>query len=962
MTEPHENEQQLEEDYYPEDEPRRRGLGCWISGAVTLLCAVTLIAGGLFLPPVRLLDRLTAPAVTPVAGTDGSVSGNGISMRVLDLEAASDFGASFASAAADVTPASVRPAREIFAITTSGDEPERVSYALTVPLDSYPPALDVFAWNEGGQPVFLPSTLTGVVRTVASAPLYDYIGLFSAQPSSQPQVYSAIDVTQRLNEQVANAISIAAPAGLQPALDGSLTGSLAPGFDLSAPYRTIPVVRNYADVRATDPETVVALISDAGLRATHARQLASFASAGYDGVMLDYRDIPVAQRDNFSLLVEQVAVALENTGFLLGVSVPEPVYDPTTMTWTTGAYDWTRIGAAADLVHVRISADPALMSVEEGMVRFPNDPANGDSSIMVAMLDFATSQIQRSKLLIGLPALSQRETPDGLLTPIGLEQALSALGDVALDVQPQESNDPLVQPGEVFTARLDGYRGVQGRDDASGMPYIDYTDASGNAVARVWLSTPDAVLTRARIAADYAVAGIAFDDLAAPGVDPQVLLSLDEYRRGLPVEVADASFVLRWSVENAAGLREVIDTPLDQPLVATVSAGEGNYAVNVSVVRGNEPEAQREGAAVSVFLPTATFTPTPTPTATPTPLPTATPLPLPTAAPVSVSAAQVSAAGAPGAGSIVAGTIELGGHVASTQTNFTEAMRRAGMTWMKVQVRYYRGMSPAEAGNLVGEAQGRGFKILLGIVGVPAELRDGGTGYMQDFAGFLASVAGYGPDAIEVWNEPNLDREWPEGMISGTMYAEMLRLAYTAIKGTNSNVMVISGAPAPTGAEAAYPGKVMNDNTWIAQLVQAGGLQYMDCLGAHYNEGIVSPTQNGGDPRDNYYTRYFGGMLNTYWNLINGQRPICWTELGYLTPEGFPPLNEYFAWAQNVSLAQQAAWLAEAAALSSQSGRVRLLIVWNIDFTVYGSDPQAGYAIVRPGGGCPACDALAAAR
>jgi hypothetical protein len=103
-------------------------------------------------------------------------------------------------------------------------------------------------------------------------------------------------------------------------------------------------------------------------------------------------------------------------------------------------------------------------------------------------------------------------------------------------------------------------------------------------------------------------------------------------------------------------------------------------------------------------------------------------------------------------------------------------------------------------------------------------------------------------------------------------------------------------------------------------------------------------------------------MLNTYWNLIGGQRPICWTELGYLTPEGFPPLNEYFAWAQNVTLAQQAAWLAEAAALSSQSGRVRLLIVWNIDFTVYGTDPQAGYAIVRPGGGCPACDALAAAR
>ena len=57
-----------------------------------------------------------------------------------------------------------------------------------------------------------------------------------------------------------------------------------------------------------------------------------------------------------------------------------------------------------------------------------------------------------------------------------------------------------------------------------------------------------------------------------------------------------------------------------------------------------------------------------------------------------------------------------------------------------------------------------------------------------------------------------------------------------------------------------------------------------------------------------------------------------------------------------------ATWLAQAAALASQSGQVRLLIVWNIDFTQYDADPQAGYAIVRPDGSCPACNTLAAAR
>jgi hypothetical protein len=289
-------------------------------------------------------------------------------------------------------------------------------------------------------------------------------------------------------------------------------------------------------------------------------------------------------------------------------------------------------------------------------------------------------------------------------------------------------------------------------------------------------------------------------------------------------------------------------------------------------------------------------------------------------------------------------------------------MRAAGMTWMKVQIPYRLGMGPDAASGQIQEAHARGFKILLGIVGSPGELAAGGDGYIQQFAAFNAGVAALGPDAIEVWNEPNLDREWPTGQISGAGYVNVLRAAHGAIKGTNGGVMVISGAPAPTGAEAAFPGQVMNDDRWLREVVNAGGLNYADCVGAHYNEGIIGPTQRGGDPRDGYYTRYFLGMLDTYWSIVGGQRPICFTELGYLTPEGFPPLPSYFGWAQNVTLGQQAAWLAEAAALSSQSGRVRIMIIWNIDFTRYDSDPMAGYAIIRPGGGCPACNALAAAR
>jgi hypothetical protein len=36
------------------------------------------------------------------------------------------------------------------------------------------------------------------------------------------------------------------------------------------------------------------------------------------------------------------------------------------------------------------------------------------------------------------------------------------------------------------------------------------------------------------------------------------------------------------------------------------------------------------------------------------------------------------------------------------------------------------------------------------------------------------------------------------------------------------------------------------------------------------------------------------------------------------------------------------------------------MVVFNVDFTVWGDDPQAGYAIFRPGGSCPACENLRA--
>jgi hypothetical protein len=89
-------------------------------------------------------------------------------------------------------------------------------------------------------------------------------------------------------------------------------------------------------------------------------------------------------------------------------------------------------------------------------------------------------------------------------------------------------------------------------------------------------------------------------------------------------------------------------------------------------------------------------------------------------------------------------------------------------------------------------------------------------------------------------------------------------------------------------------------------------------------------------------------------------RPICWTELGYLSGEGYGPVPANWGWASDNTVGEQAQWLAETVQIARSSGNVRMLIVWNMNYTRYDEgDPQAGYAIIRPGGGCPACDALA---
>ena len=327
-------------------------------------------------------------------------------------------------------------------------------------------------------------------------------------------------------------------------------------------------------------------------------------------------------------------------------------------------------------------------------------------------------------------------------------------------------------------------------------------------------------------------------------------------------------------------------------------------------------------------------------------------LPEAPAAPAAAAAAPPPPAAPPSYG----GSFEIGGQTQSFANR--QLMKDVGMNWVKFQHKWSPGDTPDAVAGRIADAHNSGFKVLLSIPGATTYPAPGGI----DFGGyveFLRGVAALGPDAIEVWNEENIDFEWPAGEIDPASYVNnMLAPAYNAIKSTNPNVMVIGGALAPTGFDNGT--NAWADSRYLAGMSAAGAARYMDCMGVHHNAGATSPYATSGHPGGGHYSWYFKPTMDLYYNSFGGATKVCFTELGYVSPDGFGGISPNFGWAADNTVDEHAQWLAEAVDIAAASGKARLAIIFNVDFTSYdpNGDPQAGYAMVRPGGACPACDAL----
>lgn len=266
-----------------------------------------------------------------------------------------------------------------------------------------------------------------------------------------------------------------------------------------------------------------------------------------------------------------------------------------------------------------------------------------------------------------------------------------------------------------------------------------------------------------------------------------------------------------------------------------------------------------------------------------------------------------------------------------------------------------------------------GVKVLLSITKAPdwardpgarivADVNDGPPANPQDYADFLSALLRRYPGkihAIEVWNEINIDREWTTNppAINAQRYVQLLQVAYSTIKSIDPNIIVISAGLAPTGAN--IPGAVTDDFVYMDQLIAAGLLNTVDCVGAHHNGLNVPPNQDWNNlPERNPPARFrgpwsnphhswaFKSTLEGYANRIRAagsDKKLCVTEFGWPSVEdlqGRGQLRDGFGFAADNTLQDQADFTMQAIELMQQWGFVRLAMIWNLN---YGA--QAGWNI-----------------
>lgn len=364
--------------------------------------------------------------------------------------------------------------------------------------------------------------------------------------------------------------------------------------------------------------------------------------------------------------------------------------------------------------------------------------------------------------------------------------------------------------------------------------------------------------------------------------------------------------------------------------------------------------------ATATAVSTETAVPTPAPIATTSPSPTPIPYPTYTGPPLQTGL--------------------LGAQVHIHREDIPailDHLQTLGVGWVKVQVSwklYENGPDQytdrfAELDQLVTEANGRGLRVMLGVAKAPEWSRpttelDGppaDAAQFQDFMTVLAARYQGRVAAYELWNEPNLQREWNGAPLSAAALVDLMRAGAAGVRAADPAALLISGAPAPTGINDGVT--AVDDRVYLQQMLAAGGADVVDAIGAH-PYGWANPPDSRVDAPDtavpshnNHPSFFFWDTLHDYRDLLiaagHADKPIWVTEFGWGSFEGFggqPPAGVEFM--SNVDEWQQAVYTLRAFELAQSWPWVGPMVLWNLNFgPLLGQDfSESGFSLLREDG------------
>lgn len=300
-----------------------------------------------------------------------------------------------------------------------------------------------------------------------------------------------------------------------------------------------------------------------------------------------------------------------------------------------------------------------------------------------------------------------------------------------------------------------------------------------------------------------------------------------------------------------------------------------------------------------------------------------------------------------------------------------------GVGWVKQQVEWHtieHGPDNFEWEPLdraVEACNGFGFKLLLGVTHAPdwtrvSELESGPPADYAEFGRFMGQlatryrgrVAGY-----ELWNEPNLAREWRGEPLDPARFVALVAEGASGVRAADPDGLVISGAPAVTGINDGV--EAIDDRVFLRGMYEAGIAQWVDGIGAHPYGFANPPDESWQDPahvsssHNNHPSFFFHDTLEDYHAIMlaygdagRQEPPQLWvTEFGWPSTEEMGPMDTTgWEYARQVSEAQQADYIVRAFRVGDERSWVGPMFLWNLNLaTIWGpGDPVSAYSLLRP--------------